>query len=201
MKLKFLTIVAVMMIAVTANGIGVDDLARIQTEKLASALKLNEKQSAQVQEIIRAQILKLQVAEDMSRENWREIVDEIRSIETDTRESIEKTLDNEQANLLAEIRGPVLPKARMLSLNEHLDLTELQYVTIDSILNSSREQMDPRSGNRREMRKRMQKMNDGIIAVLTDEQREKYEELMEARRDEMREEFRSGGRRGGGRRW
>ncbi len=201
MKLPCLTIVAVMLIAGPANAIGIADLARIQADKLSSMLSLSEKQTAEVSELIRAQILKLQVSEDMSSDNRREMMAEIRSIETDTRESIRGVLDDNQAQMLAEMRGSILPQPRMLNLNEHLDLNESQYIAIDSILTSYRERMEPRSEDRREMREQMRKMNDEITELLTDEQKQKYEKLMDARRDEMRDQSGRRDRGGGSRRW
>jgi len=186
-------------------ALGVSDMAKIQANKLVSTLDLTEEQTEKVEEVIRSQIIKLQAAGDMDSDDPREMMENMRSIDTETQESIKEILTDEQRETLESERVSCLPDRQMIQMNEELDLTETQFVAIDSIYSSMRSQGgppsgergggSPPSGDRDEMREKMEEMNEAIMALLTEEQQEKFEEMLEEQQSRGRP---SGGPPGGG---
>ena len=198
-------ILALLILQGLVYAIGVDDLARIQADKLVSRLDLTDEQIEQAKGLIRSQILKMQVAEDMESDDPREVMENMRSINSDLQKNIKEILTDEQSEALESERVSVLLSRRMIQMNEELDLTATQYVAIDSIFSSMRSEGGPPSGerggsgppfgDRDGMRKKMEEMNNAIMELLTEEQQEKYEEMLEERQSLGRP---SGGPPGGG---
>ncbi len=82
------------------------------------------------------------------------------------------------------------PKERAQNLKEKLNLTEEQTQKVDSILTQSSEKMkelrSENKGNREQYRQIMQDTNNEIEKILTADQKQAYEKMLNERRKGMR---------------
>ena len=97
-----------------------------------------------------------------------------------------------------EPRRRLDPAQAAARMQEQLDLTDAQRDTVKALMEKFRQQIrelrEASSGDRMEMREVMMELraeqDEKIKAVLNDEQKEKYEEIQEERRQNFQRRFR-----------
>ncbi|MEJ2536126.1 MAG: Spy/CpxP family protein refolding chaperone [Calditrichia bacterium] len=168
-----------------------------KVEKLKTSLDLNEEQTADLQLILRNSEKQAQNIRELNRDDAEAIKVAMADLDKETDQQIRNILTTEQQKKYENVKGSFPPagglKDREISeLKERLNLTDAQVAQIEPILTSTREQMhelrENRSGDRQQMRSRMQSImqerDKKIEAILTESQKQEYRKYIQERRQE-----------------
>ncbi len=168
-----------------------------KVEKLKTSLDLTEEQTADLQLILRNSEKQAQNIRELNRDDAEAIKVAMADLDKETDQQIRNILTTEQQKKYENVKGSFPPagglKNREISeLKERLNLTDAQVAQIEPILTSTREQMqelrENRSGDRQQMRSRMQSIiqerDKKIEAILTESQKQEYRKYIQERRQE-----------------
>jgi Spy/CpxP family protein refolding chaperone len=168
-----------------------------KVEKLKTSLDLTEEQTADLQLILRNSEKQAQNIRELNRDDAEAIKVAMADLDKETDQQIRNILTTEQQKKYENVKRSFPPagglKNREISeLKERLNLTDAQVAQIEPILTSTREQMqelrENRSGDRQQMRSRMQSImqerDKKIEAILTESQKQEYRKYIQERRQE-----------------
>jgi len=200
---------ASLLFAVNAEAGDGDPLER-RMSRLEKELKLSDEQSTQVREILDGSMKIAEATRQELGDNPDALREALRENRDQTNLEIEAVLSEEQRETFQAFKKTGRADAQAERLGELLGLSADQYEAVHAILVESQEELSALRdrggggrGARGQLRGIMEDADKSIMAVLTEDQQETYEEYRDERREEMRNRMGSrggmGGRGGGGR--
>ena len=194
---------ATLMFAVNADAGDGDPLDR-RMSRLVKELNLSDEQSAQVREILDGSMKIAEATRQELGDNPDALREVLRENRDQTNLEIEAILSEEQRELFEALKKTGRADAQAERLGELLGLSADQYEAVHAILVESQEELSAMRdqsgggrGARGQLRGIMEDADKSIMAVLTEDQQEIYEEYRDERREEMRNRMGSRGGRGG----
>jgi Spy/CpxP family protein refolding chaperone len=166
-------------------------MARLQEE-----LGLTDEQAAELRAIFEEQHAKFQALRESAPEDREARREEFRELRGETHERVSALLTEEQKQRLEELhqshgrfhgaRGGHDPEQHLARLQEKLDLTDAQVVEIRAIFKEQRAKFqalhesapEDREGRHEAFSELHAEIHERVSAVLTEEQRQRLEELM-----------------------
>ncbi|MCP4569254.1 MAG: hypothetical protein GY841_16895 [FCB group bacterium] len=165
-------------------------LADAQVMSMSRDLGLSQEQEVKSLTIVSEHLTQMLEKLNTAGNDPRSTRDMIRSIEKEAKKQIVDLLTEEQRAAFKQAKYKLLPSPRILELNERLDLTMTQVEQIELVLNeyrpekdkSKRESENAPKQPRKEMEKHGKERDAKILEILTDEQKEIFQDMKKKRK-------------------
>ncbi|MBN2426496.1 MAG: Spy/CpxP family protein refolding chaperone [Calditrichaceae bacterium] len=166
-----------------------------QIARLDKALNLSADQKSKITEILEQSQKEMIKDRDANKDDPRAMREAVNARREITDIQIKNVLTDEQKTKFEEFQKSRTARMQVDELDEALNLTDEQEAKIEKIfqarddkMKSMRDEADsrPTEERREQMRAEMKAVNNEILKVLNEEQKEKYKEMIKERMEGMR---------------